>query len=383
MYAMTLPRIGCHTIGQARQGLADASLLGIIFNGTTTTSPKTVDQNLAYTGNAFALAAIDAVKSTPRDTEIAADKCRASTSPSLVLVHGTGRRRPDHVLTDHLRPTHGRPVLQRHPRQLHGLLRLWWRRCPPGPPRAAGGVVCEWWWWVGASGGRYQPSFSRHSICRWLQQLQPWPTAPANRTYEYWYESESAVCQCTRRTAVVQQLKELAMNSASHPASKAWLLLCGLLMFGTVHAQQPGVDCAPIQGQGWSGCAPINQPQQSSQSQQSKMPQLPPQRWLDHWGALVSDDSQGKLGVSTDKASEAEAWLSAEENCHAKGGSNCTRLISYRNECVGMALGDKTYSFSAGATASDATEKATRKCMTNTMNCHIYYSACSLPVRIQ
>jgi len=143
MYAMTLPRIGCHTIGQARQGLADASLLGIIFNGTTTTSPKTVDQNLAYTGNAFALAAIDAVKSTPRDTEIAADKCRASTSPSLVLVHGTGRRRPAHDHAHHLRPANSRPVLQRHPGQLHGVLRFQRRGRKTRAAGAAGGVV--WW----------------------------------------------------------------------------------------------------------------------------------------------------------------------------------------------------------------------------------------------
>jgi hypothetical protein len=109
----------------------------------------------------------------------------------------------------------------------------------------------------------------------------------------------------------------------------------------------------------------------------------PPERWQDHWGALVSDDSQGKLGVATDKVNEAGAWLAAEEDCHAKGGLNCTRLISYRNECIAMVLGDKTYSFSAGATASDAIRQATQKCMANTTNCHVYYTACSLPVRIQ
>jgi len=80
----------------------------------------------------------------------------------------------------------------------------------------------------------------------------------------------------------------------------------------------------------------------------------------------MSDDSQGKFGVATDKVNEVGAWLAAEEDCHAKGGLNCTRLISYRNECIAMVLGDKTYSFSAGATASDAIQHATQKCMANT-----------------
>ena len=162
------------------------------------------------------------------------------------------------------------------------------------------------------------------------------------------------------------------------------LFLFGLfLIAGVLHAQEPGVDCAPIQGQGWTGCAPLYPSQQQQQGQQQQAPQSPPQRWADHWGALVSDDSQGKLGVATDKVNEAEAWQAAEEDCQAKGGLNCTRLISYRNECMAMVLGDKTYSFSAGATASDAIRQATQKCMANTTNCHVYYSACSLPVRTQ
>lgn len=156
------------------------------------------------------------------------------------------------------------------------------------------------------------------------------------------------------------------------------LLVLFLFAAATQAQQQPGVDCAPVQGQGWQGCAPID-----NSVQQPQQPQPPPQTWVDHYGAMVSDDSLGKLGVAVDRADEARAWQTAEEDCHAKGGLNCTRLISYRNECVAMVLGDKTYSFSAGPTATDATQRATKKCMASTTNCHAYYSACSLPIRIQ
>ncbi|MFK2877526.1 DUF4189 domain-containing protein [Rhodanobacter hydrolyticus] len=160
---------------------------------------------------------------------------------------------------------------------------------------------------------------------------------------------------------------------------KALLLFTLLLATTATHAQQAGVDCVPVQGQGWSGCDPNYQPQ----SQQPQTQQMLPQIWVDHYGAMVSDDSLGKLGVATDKQSESAAWQTAEEDCHAKGGLNCTRLISYHNECVAMVLGDKTYSFSAGLTEADAVQQATKKCTASSSNCHVYYSACSLPNRIQ
>lgn len=160
---------------------------------------------------------------------------------------------------------------------------------------------------------------------------------------------------------------------------KAFCLFVLLLVSaGALHAQTPGADCIPIQNRDWSGCAPID-----NGAQQPQRPQPPPQIWVDHYGAMVSDDSLGKLGVAVDRTDEAGAWQTAEEDCHAKGGLNCTRLISYRNECVAMVLGDKTYSFSAGPTTTDATQQATKKCTSSTTNCRAYYSACSRPVRIQ
>lgn len=163
-----------------------------------------------------------------------------------------------------------------------------------------------------------------------------------------------------------------------------WLkeLLALALLVGSmaVHAQ---AACPPGTvpygtGNDPSACGPDD-----SQLQEPAQPRLPPQIWVDHWGAMVSDDSLGKLGVAADKQDEGRAWQAAEEDCRAKGGLNCTRLISYRNQCIAMVLGDKTYSFSAGTTATNAIQQATKKCSASTTGCHVYYSACSLPLRVQ
>jgi hypothetical protein len=146
-----------------------------------------------------------------------------------------------------------------------------------------------------------------------------------------------------------------------------------LLIVTSAHAQ----DCGGMVNAGGT-CVP---PDVAMPDYQQQAP--PPQKWVDSYGAMVSDDSLGKLGVATDDTNEAKAWQDAETDCHAKGGLNCTRLISYRNACAAMVLGDKTYSFSGGSTLADAIKKATIKCTASTSNCHVYYSACSLPVRIQ
>ena len=166
-----------------------------------------------------------------------------------------------------------------------------------------------------------------------------------------------------------------------------WLLFGLLLLLGSVaHAEgncPPGyypIGAPPGQG-GPQGCAPI--PGDNNTQQQAQPQQPPPQLWVDHWGAMVSDDSLGKLGVAVDRQDEAGAWQTAEEDCHAKGGLNCTRLISYRNQCIALVAGEKTYSFSAALTAIDAIQQATKKCTASTTNCHVYYSACSMPVRVQ
>jgi hypothetical protein len=153
---------------------------------------------------------------------------------------------------------------------------------------------------------------------------------------------------------------------------------------GIVHSQQPGVDCAPVQGQGWSGCAPINPSQQSTQGQQPQVPQRPPERWQDHWGAIATDGSGGSFGAATNTSSRSSAENMALADCQSKKGSpNCQVELWYTNQCAAMVVGDNGHNAKSGATPNEATRAAMEVCSAADAHCFVYYSACSLPVRIQ
>ncbi len=168
----------------------------------------------------------------------------------------------------------------------------------------------------------------------------------------------------------------------SRRAMKIFFLFVLFLITSALHAQQPGVDCAPIQGQGWSGCAPINSPKQQ---QQSQAPQPPPERWQDHWGAIATYEPGGVLGVATNMLDENQAKQSAMADCEKKGGgSNCKFQLAYRNGCAVLLVGGKAFNVASDATIDRATQSGMKICTANgNPNCHVYYSACSLPVRIQ
>jgi hypothetical protein len=162
------------------------------------------------------------------------------------------------------------------------------------------------------------------------------------------------------------------------------LVILLLMDVGIVHSQQPGVDCAPVQGQGWSGCAPINPSQQATQGQQPQVPQQPPERWQDHWGAIATYVPSGSLGSVSDMATSSQAEQTALADCRSKGGIACKIEISYRNQCVGMIVGHPGYSIALGPTVGEAIKNGMKMCTdAGDSNCHVYYSACSLPVRIQ
>jgi hypothetical protein len=160
---------------------------------------------------------------------------------------------------------------------------------------------------------------------------------------------------------------------------KMLCLLMLLLATTALHAQQAGVDCVPIQGQGWSGCDPNYQPQ----SQQPQAPQLPPLIWTDHYGAIATDPIKSILGTAIDQTSQSQAEQAAFADCKAKGGTACKQDIWYVNQCVAMVVGETGYNTKAGATIADAVQAAMKVCSAATGNCHAYYTACSLPQRIQ
>jgi len=160
-----------------------------------------------------------------------------------------------------------------------------------------------------------------------------------------------------------------------------WFLL-GMLILLTdvIHAQ---AACPPGMipygtGSDISTCGPDNSQQQSVQQQP------PPPRWKDQWGAIATDFAHSSAGASVNQASREAAEQAAIANCQSNGGSTCKVELWYTNQCAAMAVSDTGHNAKAGATSDAASQAAMKVCSeAGDTNCRVYYSACSLPQRIQ
>jgi len=66
-----------------------------------------------------------------------------------------------------------------------------------------------------------------------------------------------------------------------------------------------------------------------------------------------------------------------------KGSSTCSIEIDYGNQCAAMVAGDNGYNTKAGLTVDLAVQAGMKVCSAADTHCYAYYTACSLPVRIQ
>jgi len=162
------------------------------------------------------------------------------------------------------------------------------------------------------------------------------------------------------------------------------LILALSMTFSSAHAEG---NCPPgyyptgaPQGQaGPQGCAPI-----PSDSSPSSSPSLsPPPEWQDHWGAIATDGLGGHLGVSTDAWTKATAEAIALADCKQKGGLGCQVENTYVNACVAMILGDDEHSSSSAPTRGEAIALGLKTCKKSDKHCLVFYTACSLPVRVR
>jgi len=171
--------------------------------------------------------------------------------------------------------------------------------------------------------------------------------------------------------------------------SKAWLWLIGLalLLSGVAHAEGNCPDgmyeTNPPGTEGPVGCAPI--PGYNQQQGQQQTPQPPPEQWADHWGAIATDGLSGSFGASTNLLTRSSAEQAALTDCQSKKGSqNCKIETWYRNGCAAMVLSDKGHNVTNGATADEAIRAGMKICSAaKDGRCDVYYSACSLPQRVQ
>ena len=72
------------------------------------------------------------------------------------------------------------------------------------------------------------------------------------------------------------------------------------------------------------------------------------------------------------------------QDCQSKGGGNCKIDIAYDNQCAVVVVGNGGYNVPIAETLDKATEIGMKTCRSaGRSNCHVYYSDCSLPVRIR
>lgn len=156
-----------------------------------------------------------------------------------------------------------------------------------------------------------------------------------------------------------------------------WLLLLTVSKVNAQAACPPGTIPYGT-GNDPSACGPDN-----SQSKQQSAPQPPLEKWQDQWGAIATDNQSGKLGASMDDTNQASAESLAMSQCQIEGGTQCKVLISFHNQCGVVIIGDGKINASSAATVAQASQDGLKVCNAGTTNCHVYYSACSLPRRIQ
>lgn len=90
------------------------------------------------------------------------------------------------------------------------------------------------------------------------------------------------------------------------------------------------------------------------------------------------------MGVAVDKRSKADASRSAVEDCQRQGGVNCEIEAAYDNQCVAVITGNGAHNTPIAPALDQAIATGIKTCRDGGLaNCRVYYSACSLPVRIR
>jgi hypothetical protein len=138
----------------------------------------------------------------------------------------------------------------------------------------------------------------------------------------------------------------------------------------------------PYSGTDTSSCGPI--PPGYYQNNQGQ--RTPPIRWISKWGALATDTDTGfgSVGVAANFYSKGEAESEALSDCKARGGVNCKLQNWYSNGCVAMIMGKTGFNVGSKSTLNETIESGMKICKdAGDSNCHVYYSACSLPERAQ
>ena len=161
------------------------------------------------------------------------------------------------------------------------------------------------------------------------------------------------------------------------------VLLLGLLMASSA-AHAEGGFCPPgtIDHNNGRAAAIVCSPIPGYTQQQTQ--QQPAAQWESRWGAIATDGPKGAMGVAADKPSKLEASQAAIQDCQSKGGVNCKIDVAYDNQCGAVVVGSGGYNVQNASTSDRAVATGMKICRDEgRTDCHTYYTACSLPVRIR
>lgn len=105
--------------------------------------------------------------------------------------------------------------------------------------------------------------------------------------------------------------------------------------------------------------------------------------WESRWGAIATDGN-GSFGIVAGMKNERKAKKAALAECQKRSGGECGSNFSYRNQCAAV-INSRTQSFSQSAASIDEAKAiGQRRCNeSGTGECWVYYSGCSLPVRVR
>ena len=157
-----------------------------------------------------------------------------------------------------------------------------------------------------------------------------------------------------------------------------WLSLMGMLVSFAAHAQcTPGTTMYYSPTSAYCGPDPnYRAPQQA--------PQQPVAQWERRWGAVAIDSPKAVMGVAVGKRSKREASIAAVSDCERQGGANCEIEAAYDNQCVAVITSNDSHNTPIALTVDQAIATGMKTCRdAGRTNCRVYYSACSLPVRIR
>ncbi|WP_429199644.1 DUF4189 domain-containing protein [Luteibacter sp. W1I16] len=133
----------------------------------------------------------------------------------------------------------------------------------------------------------------------------------------------------------------------------------------------------PQQGNGWRSCIPVN----GASQQQGPSDNFVGPQWTARWISVAVDTDKAILGKSAESRTEAEAENSAVRDCASQGGLTCHAIVTAKNGCVAMVVGNNRLTTAGDPIQRKAEAKAIDSCKSSPdTNCTVYYSACVQPV---